>query len=453
MSSLPVFGEMNPMMMQMGQAQPQNPWVFLSELQRDFEVKQVEPTADRIDDNLQVLLVVHPKDLTEATQFALDQFVLRGGKLLVFLDPLSVVDSRSSPMNPLQRAQSNSSNLETLLRAWGLGFDSTKVVADMNFVTRINRGAQAESAPAVLSLTQEGLNTNDVVTSQIDNLLIPFAGAFTGTPAEGLKETVLLHTTPNSQVVDKMMAEFSGAQIAKDFSPAGKLQTLALRLTGKFKTAFPNGKPAEKTEEGSPPKPASPADGEPLKASLKDGVVILVGDADLLYDQFSVQIQQILGQRIVIPRNGNLSFVQNLVEQLAGDSDLIEVRSRATLSRPFTVVKRIQAQAEDNYRSKIRELEQSLSETQQRLADLQRQKKGAGQNFILSADQQEEIKRFREKERDAKLQLKQVRKNLRQDIDSLENRLKWVNIAGMPLLVTLVGIALALVKRKKTAAK
>jgi len=453
MSTLPVFGEMNPMMMQMGQARRENPWVFLSELQRDFEVKQVEPTADKIDDNIQVLLVAHPKDVTEATQFALDQFVLRGGKLLAFLDPLSVVDSRSSSMNPLQRAQSNSSNLETLLKAWGISFDSTKVVADMNFVTRINRGAQPESSPAVLSMTREGLDTNDVTTSQIDSLLIPFAGVFSGTPVEGLKETVLLHTTRDSQVVDKMMAEFSGAQIAKDFAPSGKAQTLALRLTGKFKTAFPNGKPAEKTEDGSPPKPATPAEGEVLKASTKDGVVVLVGDADLLYDQFSVQIQEILGQRIVIPRNGNLTFVQNLVEQLAGDSNLIEVRGRATLSRPFTVVKRIQAQAEANYRSKIRDLEQSLSVTQQRLNDLQRQKKEAGQNFILSADQQEEIKRFREKERESKLELKQVRKNLRQDIDSLENRLKWVNIAGMPVLVTFAGIALALVKRKKTAAK
>lgn len=459
MSALPVFGEMNPMMMQMGRANRQNPWVFISELKRDFEVKQVDLGAEKIDDDVQVLMVVHPKGISEKAQFAIDQFVLRGGKLLAFLDPLTVVDSQNSQnsqMNPMQRNLSSGSSLELLLKAWGIAFDTSKVVADMNFVTAISRGARPENMPAVLSLTQEAVDTNDVVTGQIDSLLVPFAGAFSGTPAEGLKQTVLLKTTKNSQLVEKMLAEFSSEQVVKQFAAGGKELPLAIRLTGKFKTAFPEGKPKDKP--GDEPKDKDAAKDQPstepsLKASQTDGVVVLVGDADMLFDQFSVQVQEVFGQRIVIPRNGNLTLVQNLVEQLAGDSNLIGVRGRATMSRPFTVVKSMQAKAEENYRSKIKDLEKSLSDTQSRLGELQQQKKETGQRFIMSPEQQAELEKFRATERDVKRQLKEVRKNLRQEIDSLENKTKWLNIAGMPFLVTLSGIALALIKRKKTAAQ
>jgi ABC-type uncharacterized transport system involved in gliding motility auxiliary subunit len=455
LSGLPVFGEMNPMMMQMGRQQRQNPWVFISELKRDFEVKQLEMNLETIDPEVQLLVVVYPRDLSEKALYALDQFILRGGKMIAFLDPLSFMDNRGNQMNPMQRSMSSGASLDPLLKAWGLSFDIAKVVADRTYVTQINRGAGPSSMPAVLSLTHEAADDNDVVTSQVDSLLVPFAGVFSGTPAEGLKQTVLLKTSKNSQLVEKMLAEFSGDQIGKDFVPSNKEQALAIRLTGKFKTAYPDGKPKAKETDpaAEEKKETAPKAEESLKASQKETTVVLVGDSDMLYDQFCVQIQEILGQRIVIPRNGNLTFVQNLVEQMAGNQNLIGVRGRATMNRPFTVVKQIQAQAEEHYRSKIKELESSLSETQQRLNELQQQKKESGQRFILSDAQKNEIENFRAKEREAKRELKDLRKNLRKDIDSLENRIKWLNIAGMPLLVTASGIMLALIKRKKTAAK
>ena len=159
-----------------------------------------------------------------------------------------------------------------------------------------------------------------------------------------------------------------------------------------------------------------------------------------------------LFRSIATPRNANITFAQSLIEQLAGDSNLISVRSRASLSRPFTLVKKIQAQAEDEYRARIKGLEDSLQETQKRLSELQ-QNKEKGQRFILSPEQKAEIENFRKKEAQANKELKLVRKSLRQDVDALENRLKWMNIAGMPFLVTLSGISLALLKRKRTAAR
>lgn len=451
MSALPVFGEMNPMAMRMGQGR-QDPWMFISELKRDFTVKEVPMTTEKIDDDIKVLVVVHPKGITDKSQYALDQFVLRGGKLVAFLDPVSFMDARSSPqMNPMQAAASGGSTLDKLVKAWGLEFDINKVAADMVFVSRLNRGQRVESAPAVLSVTAAGVNTNDVATSQIDNLLIPYSGAFTGTPAEGLKQTVLVNTTPNSQMVEKFIAQFSGEQIAKDFTSSGKAMNLAVRLNGKFKTAFPDGKPKDTTPEDKDKKDTAAA--EPgLKESAKESAVILVGDSDLLADEIAGQVQNVFGQRLFFPRNGNLNLAQNLIEQLAGDSNLISVRSRATMNRPFTRVKEMQAKAEEGYRSKIKDLEKTLSDAQTRLNELQKSKEG-GQRFILSAEQQAEIQKFQQKQTEVRKELKQTRKNLRRDIDSLENRLKWMNIAGMPLIVTLSGISLAIFKRKRTAAK
>lgn len=453
MSPLPMMGEMNPMMMRMGQMQRQEPWVVVSELKRDFDVRSLEMTVDEIPADIKVLVVVHPKGITDKTQYALDQFVLRGGKLVAFLDPYSFVDSRNTPgMNPMQAAQIPGSNLEKLLTAWGLSFDSNKVVADMIFKTMINRGDnRPESAPAVLSLTHEALDRNDVVTSEIDNALIPFAGAFTGTPVDGLTQTVLIHSSKDSQLVDRFMVDMMGEQTNKDFVSSGKEHAIAVRLTGKFKTAFPEGKPKDGDANGDAAKTETAA-GTSLKESTADGAVILVGDSDFLYDNFAVSIQSFLGQRFIQPRNSNLNLVQNMVEQLAGDSNLIAVRSRATMNRPFTLVRKMQKEAEDRYRSKIKDLEQSLQEAQTRLNELQKNKE-SGQRFILSAEQQQEIKNFQRKEADVKKELKEVRKNLRQDIDSLENRLKWINIAGMPFLVAISGVSLALIKKKKTAAK
>lgn len=454
MSPLPVQGQqMNPMMMQMGR-RGSPPWVFLSELQRDFSVKQIEMTADKIPDDVKALVVIHPKGISDAAQYAIDQFVLRGGKLIAFLDPLSVLDAQASQMG--QFGAQSSSNLEKLLQAWGLSFDATKVVADLDYVARTQRGR----APTALALTEKAMNKDDVLTAETDSVFYVFGGAFSGTPAEGLKQTVLIHSSPNSQLVDPMSAQFGGEQIIKDFSKSGTEYALAVRLTGKFKTAFPEGKPKpaeppkpdEKPEEKKPEPPAEPG----LKESAQENVVILVGDCDLIQDQIAVReaMNPFGGQRMVMPANGNLAFAQGAIEQLTGDSNLIAVRSRASRERPFTVVTQMQADAESNYRSKIKELETSLADAQRKLNELQQAKKQeGGQRFILSPEQQQEIANFRKKEAEVKQQLKQERKKLRADIDSLETRIKWLNIAGMPVLVAAAGVGLAVMRRRQRAAR
>ncbi|MDB6125059.1 MAG: putative transporter, rane protein [Pedosphaera sp.] len=455
MSSLPVFGApSNPMMARMGQQQGQEPWVFISELKNNFTVKTVEMTADKIDDAIKVLVVIHPKEITDTAQYAIDQFIMRGGKLIAFFDATSLVDSRSA--NPMMQMPGGGSSFDKLLAAWGIQFDTGKVAADLNYKMRLmGRNNQPTDAPGFLSITTDGINKDDVATSQIDNIWVPFGGAFSGTPVAGLKETVLLKTTKDSQLVDGMMAAMSGDNILKDFKSSGTEQALAIRLTGKFKTAFPNGKPEEKKEDAkdSKDKPAEKKADDSLKETKGDNVVVLFGDADMLADQFTLRQMQSPFGNITSLMNGNLNLAQNIVENLSGDSNLISVRSRATLNRPFTRIREMETQAEKNYQSKIKELEDSLQETRQRVNELQKSKDNNGQRFILSPEQQAEQEKFQKKLVDVNVQLKAERKKLAHDKDALENRLKWANIIGMPALVAMSGIGLAVFKRKRTSAK
>jgi len=438
----------NPMMMRMGQS-GQQPWVMISELKRDFTVKDVPMTAEEIPADVKVLVLLHPKGISDAAQYAVDQFVLRGGKLIAFLDPQGVLD-RSAAGNPMGASMGSRSSLDKLLGAWGLAFDSTKVLADLEFVGRTREGRQ----PAVLALNEKASNRDDVVSADANNLFMVFAGVFSGTPVEGLKQTVLLHSSKNSQLVDPMSAQFGGEKIIKDFVASNTEHPLAVRLSGKFKTAFPEGKP--KAAAGPEDKKEQKPEEEGLKESKQETSVLLIGDSDFIQDQVAVQemANPFGGQRMVMPANGNLAFAQSAIEQMAGDSNLVSVRSRASRERQFTVVKQMQAKAEAAFQSKIKTLESSLAEAQNKLNELQRTKADkTGQRFILSPEQQQEITNFRVKEREVKAQLKEERKKLRVGIDSLENSIKWINIALMPLIVAAAGLGLAALRLKRRAAR
>ncbi|MGH7951222.1 MAG: GldG family protein [Limisphaerales bacterium] len=447
MSALPVFGEQaNPMMQQMGR-QGTAPWELINELSGDYTVKKVPLDTDKIDDDIKTLLVIHPHGISEVAQFAIDQFVLRGGKLIAFLDPLNIIDSRNqNSMGGMGGEGPSSSTLDKLLKAWGVNFDSSNVVADLNYKIQLNNNGQPVDAPAFLSLTGEGLNTNDIITSELSDVWLPFAGAFTGQPVAGLKETVLLKSTKDSELTPAFLASLSGASILNDFKSSGVQYPLAIKLTGKFKTAFPKGKPVEGTNA------VAKTSEKFLKESANTNTVILVGDADMLANDFSLREEDTPFGNFATELNGNLSFAQNAIEQLSGNSNLISMRSRGVIDRPFTRIKKMEAVAETEYQSKIKDLQDSLAETQQRLSQLQ-SAPSKDQRVILSPQQMTEIQNFQTKEADVQKQLKQVQKNLRHDVDALQTHVAWINIAAMPILVSAFGIGLAVWKRKKTSAR
>jgi len=462
MSPLPVFGApANPMMMRMGQ-QGEQPWMIVNELKNDFKVKRVAMDTDKIDDDIKVLLVVHPRDITDKAQYALDQFVLRGGKLIAFLDPLPALIDTKEQNQMFGAIPNTGSTLDKLLKTWGIGFESGKVVADMKYKLKVGgRNGEPTDAPAILGLTKQALNNDDIVTSQIDSVWLPFAGSFSGTPADGLKETVLLKSTKESQLVDGFMANLAGENIIKEFKPSGTEYALAVRLTGKFKTAFPNGKPEEKKDEEKKDDDKKPEDkvaekkaDDSLKESKDNNSVILVGDADMLSDRVALQpVQNLFGGTTYAPLNGNFSFCQNAVEQMAGDSNLINVRSRATTDRPLTKIRDMEAVAQERFQSEIKRLEDSAQEAQRKINDLQQAKKDKDQRFILSPEQQAELTKLRQQEAETRKHLKQVQKDLRKEVVSLQTSVKWINVLAVPIAVALSGIVLAGVKSRKTSAK
>ncbi|MGO8674618.1 MAG: Gldg family protein [Limisphaerales bacterium] len=461
MSPLPLFGmPSNPMMARMGQQQGAQPWALISELKNDFNLRSLSMDVDKIDDDVKVLVLIHPREISDKAQYALDQFILRGGKLLAFLDPMPFVIDSKEQNQMLGNIPNSGSSLDKLLKAWGLAFDTSKVVADLNFKMQLGgRGGAPQEAPAVLSVTGEGINSDDIVTSQIDNIWLPYAGAFTGTPAQGLKETVLLKSTKDSQLVDGFMANLGGENIIKEFKPSGIQYALAVRLTGKFKTAFPEGKPEDKAKTEDKEKKDADKKAEvkkpddSLKESKQETTVVLVGDADMLYDTVALrQVPTLMGMALT-PMNGNLSFAQNMIEQLSGDNDLIAVRSRATLNRPFTRIQKMETAANEKFQSEIKALEAKATEASQRINELQAQRKDKDQRFILSREQTEELAKLRKEEVETRKHLKQVQKDLRKEVVSLQTRAKWLNILAVPLAVTASGIVIAMVKRKKTSAK
>ena len=459
MSPLMVFGmPSNPMMQQMGQ-QGSQPWALVTELKNDFNVKRVPMDTDKIDDDIKLLVVLAPKDVSDKAQFAIDQFIMRGGKLLAFLDAQCLADNRQqNQMMP--NMGGGGSSLDKLLKAWGIQFDTGKVVADLKYKMQLRgRNNEPQEAPAWLGLTSDAINRDDVATSQIDNIWMPLCGAFTGTPVTGLKETVLLHSSKDSQLVDGMLANFSGENIMKEFKPSGVNYALAIRLTGKFKTAFPDGPPQEKKDEKSDAdkkdekKPEEKKAADWLKETKGDNTVVLFGDTDLLYDPFTIRRIDSPFGALQMAMNANLNLAQNIIEQMTGDNNLIAVRSRATLNRPFTRVKEMEAAANERFQSEIKRLEDSASQAQQKINELQSQKKDKDQRFILSPEQRAELEKMRKEEGDTRKRLRQVQKDLKREVVSLQTRLKWINILAVPLAVTATGIVIAIINRRKTSAK
>ena len=463
----PVVGVMTPLLAFGLRASPMtggqqlDPWVFISELRRDFTVRRIPPDSTTIDDDVRVLLVMHPRGISDQTQYAIAQFVMRAGKPIAFAHPYAYFDQMPSPM--MEPSGGSSSTMEKLLKAWGIGFDASKVVRD----TKLQSGGGQRTLPTVLTLTGTALNPDDVATSRLGFALLPFAGAFTGKPAEGLTQTVLMKTSTFSQLADSSSATTQGDDALKGYSPSGTEYPLAIRLTGKFKTAFPEGRPPvpqkeEKTKPGgrgagaqkAGRTSAKAADAPEAKAaphlsvSKEDNAVVLVADSDFINDGAAVSIQEVFGQRIVVPSNGNIAFAQAVVEQFAGDPNLIRLRSRAVGARPFTVIRDMEARAQQSYLGKIKALETSLSQAQERLQALQKGKT-PGANAILTPEQQAEVENFRRKAAETRHELKEVRKELRAESEALQLWTKVINIAAVPVLVTLAGLMLAWYRRRK----
>ena len=445
LSSIPgVLGEqMNPMMMQM-RRRPSPGWIAFAELKKDYDLREIAPDAESIDPDVKALVVIHPKNLSEKTLFAIDQFVIKGGRLIACVDPFSFKDMEASSQqqqNPMMQmgGQGGPSTLGKLFEKWGISFDTTKCVADDQAAVQMRgRNGAVVTDATVLELGKANI-AKDVLTAGISQLIIPYAGALEFTPSEGLEFTpILTSSTNNACLVDASMLQMGPEAIRGQIKPDGVRRTLAGRLTGTFKTAFPKG---PDWKEGS-------TNAVPTVVESGKGFVFLFADADFLSNEACVEmVNTLFGQQAVL-RGDNLSLFSNIIEQFAGREELIGLRSRGPSDRPFEVVRNLRAEAEKKFRAKAEELQAKLNETSKKLNELLQGKRGTDRQLV-SQELESAIGEARREKAKTQKELKNVRKELNADIENLGFRLKTINICLVPLLVILFGIFRALLRRKR----
>jgi ABC-type uncharacterized transport system involved in gliding motility auxiliary subunit len=379
-----------------------------------------------------VLVIVHPKQLPDDAQYAIDQFVLRGGHLLVFVDPSAELDdSGADPQNPMAAMMADkSSDLPKLFKAWGIQYDAKKVVLDRNRALPISMGeGQAPVRhPAILGFTVDDLNHEEVATSNLETVNVSSAGYFElAKDAKDVKMTPLIQTTADATTVtsERLRMLQDPSVLYQDYKGGGEPLIVAARLSGKFKTAFP-----ERNDEGA------------LKESKDESQIILVGDTDILSDRMWVQVRPFFGQKVMNAFANNGDFAVNSLDTMAGSGDLISIRGRATSQRPFTTVEALKRSADERFRQKEQELQKELSDTERKLTELQ-SAKSQDQAQILSPEQKSELENFLKRKLEIRKELRQVRRSLDAEIESLGTRLKLVNIVLMPLLVTFAALAFA----------
>ena len=432
LSGLALGGGFDPMTRSMSE-----PWEVDNQLRQLFDVRQLDPAAlKKIDPDITTLVLIHPKKLSDDAQYAIDQFVMRGGHLLVFVDPFAETDaSGGEPGNP-QAAMfaDKSSDLPKLFGAWGIAYDPSKVVLDRAHAAQIRMGGGPPVRdPAVLSFTKTDLSRDDVITANLDSINVATPGFFTLAKGAKAKLTPLIETSADAKVVSSGSVRLlpDPQALLAGYQPGNERYVIGGRLEGALPSAFPDRK-----------------DPGHLAQAKEGAEVVLFADTDLLSDRMWVQMQPFFGQRLASAFANNGDLFVNAVDNLTGSSDLISIRGLGTSQRPFTRIDAMKRAAEDRFRDKETQLQKELKDTETKLLAMQTGK-AKGAETILSPEQQEELSSFLQKRADIRTQLRQVRRGLDEQIDALGARIKLVDIGLMPLLVTLGALAFAWWRRRR----
>ncbi|MBL8859648.1 MAG: Gldg family protein [Planctomycetes bacterium] len=455
-TSLPMDGD--PMARMMNpRARPQEPWIALEQLRQTFDVKVIPPTAEKLEDNLDVLVLVHPQNLAPGMLYSIDQFVLNGGNVVAFIDPYCVAQPvREDPQNPMQSMMADrSSSLGVLGEAWGIEMSKDDIVGDRDLALRVSQGQGQPPIDSVVYIgvrsDKDALDKSDFTTSQLKSMNLGFAGVLRKRDGATTTITPLIETTKNSMRIEKSKVQFqaSAAELLESFQAGGEKMMLAARINGTVKTAFPAGKPASAAESADAPTPLLPA--ESLKESKGPINVIVVADADMLADDMWVRVQNFLGTRIPQALADNGSFLTNVVDNLSGSNDLISLRSRGRSLRPFDKVADLRREAESKFRQKEKDLEAKLRDAEEKISKLQGNPEINGA-VILTPEQQAEILKFRDERNKTKKELRRVKLELRKDIESLKTQLVVVVGFAVPLVVLVLGAIVWQIRRSKMKA-
>ena len=466
LSSLPIEGRGPPMQPQLG-GMGGEPWMIVEQMRQLFEVRSLQPTLDEIPDDIDVLMLVHPRSLSREALYAIDQYVLRGGRVVAFVDPYAESQQDAMAGGFMPPTGPRRSEIDELLAAWGvtLGED---VVGDLNraLKVRMEQGGRMLTFdyPVWMNVTPDTFDQEDIVTGNLGNLGVGTPGYLE--PAQGATTTFtpLVTTTPGA-------SQFTTAEVAavttdpRDlldaYAPQDRPYTLVARVSGAVRTAFPDGPPPPEASEqdgGETSETSEAADAaagsetdteaEHLSESIEDVQIIVVADADMLADRFWVVIEEFLGNRLALPSAANNTLVINALDNLTGSGDLISVRNRGTFTRPFTRVVALRQQAERAFRAKEQELIAQLEETERRLLELEESNQG-NDALILTDAQRDELVRFRQERIRIRKELREVRRQLRSDIEALESWLRFANIGLVPILIGLGGLVAGLLQARR----
>jgi ABC-type uncharacterized transport system involved in gliding motility auxiliary subunit len=478
MTSLPLDGGMNPMAMLGGGRQQLPPQMIMEQIRDFFDVKTLAQDVKEIPSDIDVLMVVQPDKLTPEAAYAIDQFVIGGGKILALVDPVAEMGGRAGPMG--MPPGGPSPEFVKLLKAWGVDFDPSKVAGDIATARRVQFGGGAR--PTVteyvgwLGLDRRSIDEKDVLSGGVERLNLASPGFLSKAEGATTQVTPILLTSAQAMQIpaDKFTGMPDPVALLRAYKPEGKSLMLAARVSGTANSAYPDGAPkpaktegddkakADAAKENAKPdaaksdanKDGKPKEEKPEGAAAKPhkaaGQInaIVIADTDLLSDQFWVDVRDFLGQQVAIPNASNAAFIVNALDNLSGSDALIALRGRGAEDRPFQLVNDLRRDSERRYREKEQALTAKLKEVQDQLTKLENA--GDGGNVIVSESDRQAIEKFRSDMLAIRRELREVKRALREDIDRLDGWLKFANIALVPLLVGVGGIGWAVRQRRRT---
>jgi ABC-type uncharacterized transport system involved in gliding motility auxiliary subunit len=458
-----VVGLIENVMMEGNPTRQEGPWEIIDQIRQFFTLRTLGTEFDKIAADVDILMIVHPQGMTEKTLYAIDQFVMRGGKVFVFLDPHA-----ESVMQTARGREPwvSVSQFDKILESWGVKIDTAKFVADPNTAIRVGTksGGRDVVVPYLgwLHLKKgtdaDFFSSSDVVTSELEEIIFGVAGPITAVDSAKTTLTPIIQSGIQAAAMDAepVRRRPDPIQVLKLFKPGNKRLILAARVVGPVNSAFPDGppkveeiksailskKPGNDSATGFPTTVHIATAQQPLNA-------IIVGDVDMMADRFSVREQEFLGQRVAVPISSNGTFVINALDNLAGSEGLIGLRGRGVSQRPFTVIDKIRKHAEVSFRQKEEALQAKLKATETKLARLQTQGDGPDGRVILSDEQREAINEFRHEMLNTRQQLREVQHDQRSEIDQLHTFLTVTNIWAVPVLISIFALIIGIVRRAR----
>jgi len=437
-SELPLLPQFDPVSQNMPES-----WVIYQQLDQLFDVENIPSGSAVLPDGLELLVLIHPKDLSQSMLYQIDQYVLRGGKVMAFMDPFAEADTGGDPNDPSARMKAGgSSTLGPLLTAWGVKFDPSRVVGDRNYALQVTLGAGQPPMRhlGILSVKQDGINQSDVASADLKVLNFSSSGWLAPEENATTAFEPLVYSSNAAAPIDVNRFRFlrNPQELEEGFEPTGDEYALAARVTGQAKSAFDV-------------PPAGVTDDDQQMQSEAAGInVVLFADTDILTDRLWVQKQNFLGQAVVNSFSDNGTLVANLADQLLGSSDLISIRARSSTASPFSTVEALRLSAESQFRDTEKNLQDKLAETEQNLSSIQTSRQD-GELTVLNAEQQEEVQRFLDQKVTIRNELRQVQHDLTQEIKALGMRLKLINIVLVPVLIMVVALLFGQYRRKRRA--